>query len=293
MCDLLGMTFCNPINARISLDIFQLRGEVNSDGWGLAYYRNAYLQIIKEAKSAVDSTLFDFIENYPQSKTFISHVRRSTRGIPSYLNTHPFYRRVHIDFQSREYAFAHNGTLTKLDGLDLGRFFPLGETDSEHAFCHILDAITNRQNAEWSDSDFEFLRSLLQRINSPDNTMNCIFSDGTYLFCYSDENRHNDGLRFFKHDQSVGQIEMVADDFKLGSIKIQSANIGGLDELSQTGYVIVTRALTDDAWVEFNRGELIVFKDGQIVFPRHELRRLLLFNRSDNHKFPLCEHILL
>ena len=97
--------------------------------------------------------------------------------------------------------------------------------------------------------------------------MNCIFSDGRYLFCYSDENRHNDGLRFFKHEQSTGKIEMVSDDFKLGSIDIQSANIGGLDEASQSGYVIVTRALTDAAWVEFNPGELIVFKDGEIVYP--------------------------
>jgi len=54
MCDLLGMSFRTPINARISLDIFQLRGEVNPDGWGLAYYRDEHLQIIKEAKAAVE-----------------------------------------------------------------------------------------------------------------------------------------------------------------------------------------------------------------------------------------------
>ncbi|MHA1638350.1 MAG: class II glutamine amidotransferase, partial [Candidatus Thorarchaeota archaeon] len=177
------------------------------------------------------------------------------------------YRRVNTDSHSREYAFAHNGTLTNLGNLDLGSSSPLGETDSEHTFCHILDTITNRLNGEWSNSDFEFLRSLLQKINSSANTMNCIFSDGRYLFCYSDEMQHNDGLRFFKHEHSAGQIEMVSDDFTLGSIEIQSANIGGLDEFSQTGYIIVTRALTDDAWVEFNPGELIVFKDGEIVFP--------------------------
>ena len=263
MCDLLGMSFSTPINARISLDIFQLRGEVNPDGWGLAYYRDEHLQVIKEAKAAVESTLFDFIENYPQSKTFISHVRRSTRGIPSYLNTHPFYRRV----VTEEYSFAHNGTLTDLSNLHLGHFKPLGETDSEHTFCYILDAIQKREITRWSLTDFEFLERLLRDINSSVNTFNCIFSDGTHLFCYSDENRHNDGLRFFRHDQATGHVEMVADDFKLGSIEIESANIGGLDEIDQTGYVIVTRALTDDAWVEFIPGELIVFKDGEIIYP--------------------------
>ena len=267
MCDLLGMSFSTPINARISLDIFQLRGEVNPDGWGLAYYRDEYLQVIKEAKAAIESTLFDFIENYPQSKTFISHVRRSTRGVPSYLNTHPFYRRVVTASAKDEYAFAHNGTLTDLSNLHLGHFKPLGETDSEHVFCYILDVIKKREITKWDPTDFEFLEKLLRDINSSVNTFNCIFSDGTYLFCYSDENRHNDGLRFFRHDQTTGHVEMVADDFKLGSIEIESANIGGLDEIDQTGYVIVTRALTDDAWVEFSPGELIVFKDGEIIYP--------------------------
>ncbi len=267
MCDLLGMTFSSPINAGISLDIFQLRGEVNPDGWGLAYYSDVYLQIIKEAKSAVDSKLFDFIERYPQSDTFISHVRRSTRGIPSYLNTHPFYRRVYVGDQPKEYAFAHNGTLTELVGLELQQFTPLGETDSEHAFCYLLNAITERQITDWSDSDFEFLQSLLQRINGPTNTINCILSEGEYLFCYSDENRHNDGLRFLKHEQSASPIEMVVDDFKLGSIDITSVNVGGVDEIAQCGYIIVTRVLTDDSWVEFEPGELIVFKEGEIVYP--------------------------
>ena len=265
------MSFRTPINARISLDIFQLRGEVNPDGWGLAYYRDAHLQIIKEAKAAVESTLFDFIENYPQSKTFISHVRRSTRGVPSYLNTHPFYRRVVTASTTDEYAFAHNGTLTNLTNLPLSHFKPLGETDSEHAFCYILDAIRKRGITQWDQAEFRFLETLLRDINSSVNTFNCIFSDGTYLFCYSDENRHNDGLRFFRHHQATGHVEMVADDFKLGSIEIESANIGGLEHIAQTGYVIVTRALTDDAWVGFDLGELIVFKDGAIVYPQNRM----------------------
>ncbi|MHA1577962.1 MAG: class II glutamine amidotransferase [Candidatus Thorarchaeota archaeon] len=272
MCDLLGMSFSTPINARISLDIFQLRGEANPDGWGLAYYRDERLQVIKEAKAAFTSTLFDFIENYPQSKTFISHVRRSTRGEPSYLNTHPFYRHVVTASTTEEYSFAHNGTLTDLTNLHLESFKPLGETDSEHAFCHILDAITKQKIIHWDQSDFRFLENLLRGINSSANTFNCIFSDGSYLFCYSDENRHNDGLRFIRHDEAIGHVEIVADDIKLGSIEIQSANIGGLNETDQTGYVIVTRALTDDAWVEFEPGELIVFKDGEIVYPPSRIK---------------------
>ena len=267
MCDLLGMSFNTPINAKISLDIFQLRGEANPDGWGLAFYHDRHLQVVKEAKSAVSSTLFDFTEKYTESNTFISHVRRSTRGIPSYLNTHPFYRRIYFGTSPKEFAFAHNGTLTEFKKLSLQEFAPLGETDSEHAFCYILDEITNRQISEWKISEFENLQELLQKINGPHNTLNCIFSDGTYLFCYSDENKHNDGLRFLRRESSIDQIEMIADEIKLGSIDISSANVVGADDAS-TGYVIVTRALTDESWTEFEPGELIVFKEGSIVYPQ-------------------------
>ena len=108
MCDLLGLSFNVPIIAKISLDIFQERGEANPDGWGLAFYKDDRLQIIKEPHSANNSSLYDFMERYTHSKTIISHVRRSTRGIPSYLNTHPFYRRFRIGSENREFASARD-----------------------------------------------------------------------------------------------------------------------------------------------------------------------------------------
>ncbi len=265
MCDLLGMSFNTPINARISLDIFQLRGEVNPDGWGLAYYRDEHLQVIKEAKSAIESTLFDFIENYPQSKTFISHVRRSTRGVPSYLNTHPFYRRAVAGSATDEYAFAHNGTLTDLTNLHLGHFTPLGETDSEQAFCHILDALSKRSNTEWHESDFEFIENNLRELNDGKNTLNAIFSDGVHLFCYSDENDHNNGLRFAKQRAPFGTVKLVSHDNRLGSVDLSS---DPTETPNQSGYIISTRILTEGNWTEFYEGELIVFREGEIIYPK-------------------------
>ena len=42
----------------------------------------------------------------------------------------------------RQFVFAHNGTAVKqLDRLTLGRFQPVGKTDSEHAFCALLGAL--------------------------------------------------------------------------------------------------------------------------------------------------------
>lgn len=263
MCDLLGLSFSNPVAAKISLNVFQKHSEINPDGWGIAFYRGDQIQVIKEAEPAVDSRLFDFIEQYPQSQTFITHVRRSTRGVRSYLNTHPFYRLISSGSRKREYAFAHNGTLLQQEQLKLKQFSPLGETDSEHAFCFILDAISNRVIDEWTNDDFQFIEGLLRDINSEQNTMNCMFSDGEYLFCYSDENDHNNGLRFVRQSHPFGRVELDSPDEKLGRIDIRSDST----RTNQTGYIISTRILTKALWTEFDGGELIVFRHGEIVYP--------------------------
>jgi predicted glutamine amidotransferase len=265
MCDLLGLSFNVPITAKISLDAFQQRGQANPDGWGLAFYQSKRLQVIKEANSASTSSLFDFMEKYTHSNTIISHVRRSTRGIPSYLNTHPFYRRLRLSSSESEFAFAHNGTLTQVEKLRFKKYQPLGETDSEQAFCHLLDILSERESNAWVELDFKNIESALREINDGNNTLNCIFSDGSFLFCYSDENDHNNGLRYTRQIAPFGSIELVAPEERLGSVELRSEIPSAR---GQSGYLISTRILTSGKWTEFNEGELIVFKDGQIVYPQ-------------------------
>jgi predicted glutamine amidotransferase len=270
MCDLLGLSFSTPVAAKISLDVFQKRGQINPDGWGVAFYDDDRIQVIKEAKPAVGSRLFDFIEQYPQSRTIIIHVRKSTRGGRSYLNTHPFYRYNRSGSRKREYAFAHNGTLHNHEQLKLRQFHPIGETDSEHVFCYLLDALSTRQIGLWKIKDFQFIEELLQRINDEQNTLNCIFSDGEHLFCYSDENDHNNGLRYVKQTHPYGIVELVSSDEKLGHINIHSDS----KKPSQTGYIISTRILTKERWTEFDGGELIVFRHGKVIYPNERVRAI-------------------
>ncbi|TFG30003.1 class II glutamine amidotransferase [Candidatus Thorarchaeota archaeon] len=272
MCDLLGLTFTTNITANISLNLFQEHGMKNPDGWGLAFYNEGVLQVIKEAKTAIDSGLYDFMERYTSSKTIISHVRRSTRGIPSYLNTHPFYRRLVLNDRKLEIAFAHNGTITDVDCLSSGKFAPIGETDSEIAFCHILNNISSQKDFKWDIKGFRFLMTNLREINDGQNTMNCIFSDGNHLFCYSDENDHNNGLRFTKQEFPFGKVELERAETSLGFIDISGSDSKRSNRHIPSGYIISTRILTKETWIEFERGELIVFKDGRIIFPANRVK---------------------
>jgi len=262
------MSFSTEVRAGISLNLFQIRGKENPDGWGLAFYKERYLQIIKEAKSATKSTLYDFIEHYPQSNTFISHVRRSTRGLPSYVNTHPFYRVLEIKGMRREFCFAHNGTLTDTRNLKPLHLFPLGNTDSELSFCYILEKLEEREIQKWEKQDFQFLEKLLREINDSGNTLNCMMSDGEYLLCYSDENQHNGGLRYAQQKHPYGLLDFIEEGTKLGAVDIQAANIGGIEPEHSSGYIVVTRDLVSPLWTDFRPGQLIVFRHGDMVYSK-------------------------
>src|SRR4029077_10431799 len=67
----------------------------------------------------------------------VAHVRRKTRGRASLENTHPFKRVL----WGRHFTFAHNGTLPNNTRPRLRAEHPVGETDSEHAFCWMIEQL--------------------------------------------------------------------------------------------------------------------------------------------------------
>ena len=89
---------------------------------------------------------------------FIGHIGKANPpniGRAS-ANTHPFSR----ELSGRSWVFAHNGKLPGLkenSGFTLGRFQPIGETDSEHAFCYLLDQIVQANDGQLLEAD-ELLR---------------------------------------------------------------------------------------------------------------------------------------
>src|SRR5437868_4662184 len=139
MCELMGYSFAKPTQADFSIREFARRGKENADGWGLAWYPDHSLALIKEAVQWEASPHSGFLESYSGiiSSLCIAHVRHLTTGRATHADTHPFAR----ELAGAEYCFAHNGTLPHAHALPLGRFRPVGSTDSEHFFCHLLEEI--------------------------------------------------------------------------------------------------------------------------------------------------------
>src|SRR4051812_47731159 len=112
MCELMGYSFAKPIVGHFTMREFALRCQENADGWGLAWYPDRSLALIKEATGWKDSEHSEFLETYSgiKSSICIGHVRHLTRGRRAHSDTHPFAR----ELNGREYCFAHNGTLRQL-----------------------------------------------------------------------------------------------------------------------------------------------------------------------------------
>lgn len=272
MCELMGISFNEPVRPNISVKGFYKKGERNPDGWGIAYYPDESAQIVKEPLEAGESFLSDFIRNYQEiySKIFIVHVRKSSIGNVSHKNTHPFSR----ELNGKEYVFAHNGSLKNFKNLQTGRFRPIGETDSEHVFCHILNEIEERQITIWSPEDFLGLNQKLNEING-NGKFNCIFSDSENLFCYHDENDFKDYC-LVRREAPYDKIKLLDDDFEVDIFEEKKP--------TQAGYIIATNPLTDESWESFLPGELKVFRNGEIVYsnPIKETLILQSTNLEDN-----------
>jgi glutamine amidotransferase len=138
------MSSCQPTDVRASLEAFARHGGLegsHKDGWGLAYYVGEDVRLVKEAEPASDSECVRFIHDHPfVSGVVISHIRRATQGSLAMKNCQPFAR----ELGGRMHVFAHNGDLDMARlraGMPLKQFHPVGDTDSEYAFCALLDRL--------------------------------------------------------------------------------------------------------------------------------------------------------
>jgi len=87
-------------------------------------------------KSLTQTTVFDRYDRRCGSISdlkYVAHFRKATGGALSISNTHPF--------QFRDWIFAHNGTLENFSPRLGGHYQPVGTTDSELAFCYLLETL--------------------------------------------------------------------------------------------------------------------------------------------------------
>lgn len=261
MCELFALSSDAPATVTVSLGVFGERGGrlgPHKDGWGIAFKEGRDFRLIKEAAPAADSPYLRFVQAHAfRSEIVLSHIRRaSVPPVTSYTNTHPFARELY----GACHVFAHNGNLPGVLGdsrLAPSWNFPLGETDSERAFCALMD----RLRQALAPGEVLNLHKKLPVIQHWANalaqhgTANFLLSDSEYLYA------HCSTKLFYIERQCLAPRESFGSPVL--RVALEPAR-GGARHVS----LIATQPLTtDEAWIALPPGEVVVFQHGRRVPP--------------------------
>ena len=251
MCQLLGMNCNVPTDIVFSFTGFAMRGgrtDHHHDGWGIAFFEGAGVRHFVDHQAAIASPIAELIKNYPiKSTNVIAHIRKATQGQVALENCHPFVR----ELWGQYWVFAHNGDLKEFSPLLNGAFRPVGTTDSERAFCYILQQLRARfgEQRPTRDDLHAALQPLVAEI-ATHGTFNLLLSSGGELFA------HCSTRLFYLVRQHPFDTAMLSDE----DVTVDFAQVTTPDDRVA---VIVTEPLTtNERWIAFAPGELKLFIDG-------------------------------
>ena len=264
MCELFAMSSSVPATVTFSLEEFAQHGGLtgpHKDGWGIAFAEDGDVRVVKDTTAASSSPWLQFLENHPiRSRAVISHIRKRTTGTLALKNTQPFIR----ELGGRMHTFAHNGhvpDVTKGKWFPLGPHRPVGETDSEYAFCALLA----RLEADWLEEDrppslearFETVSGFARDLR-PLGPANFLYWDGDVMIAHGDR-RH----------QTSGMIEPPGLHVLIRECPPSGAEFEAegltVDAAHQRVVLIASVPLTDESWRSFGSGEIVMAADGQLI----------------------------
>lgn len=264
MCELFGMSSRLPANVTLSLEEFIRHGGAvgpHADGWGIAYYEGKDVRVLRDTAAAATSACARFVQEHDLRSTLvIAHVRRATVGAVTLANTQPFCRQL----GGRMHVFAHNGNLPGLSELGAAQHFafhrPVGDTDSEVAFCLLLARLTPlwQEGVPSLASRSEVVRRFAEEIRLL-GPANFLYSDGDVLFAHGHRRTH----------EPHGEIRPP------GLYAVRRSCVGGPHRLEGEGLTIASDhpadqevslvasvPLTAEHWAPMGEGEIATFREG-------------------------------
>lgn len=257
MCQLLGMNCNVPTDICFSFTGFRARGgltDVHADGWGIAFFEDKGVRLFLDPQPSHASPIAELVNAYPiRSRNVVSHIRKATQGVVSLDNTHPFMR----ELWGRYWIFAHNGNLPQVAVPAAGGFVPVGNTDSEHAFCALLAMLRQRfgdsmPGPERRDELFEAIAEWTRQIGAT-GEFNYLLSNGEALFAHCSTQ-----LTYIVRRAPFANAHLKDEDVSVDFSQVTNPD----DRVA----VIATLPLTDnEVWQFMPAGSLWLFVDGEPV----------------------------
>lgn len=259
MCQLLALSSNAPAALTFAFAGFSERGGrtgEHADGFGLAFHDGPGCRLFVDDAPACDSPLADYLRRQPiRARTILAHIRKATQGPVRASNCHPFVR----EWQGRHWSFCHNGDLGAHRPRLCGPHLPVGETDSEAAFCWMLQELRRRFGATGRGADWRDLAPVLAQLAdrlARHGRFNFLLSDGQALYAHCSTRLH-----WLQRRHPFETVQLVDRDLAL-----DLSTVNGPDDRM---VLVATEPLTrNERWIPFEAGELRVFVDGEPVWQR-------------------------
>ena len=252
MCQLLGMNANTPPAVRFSFTGFATRAEEHKDGFGIAFFEDKGVRLFVDQHSARESPVADMVRRYPiKSENIVAHIRKATQGGVALENTHPFVR----ELWGRYWVFAHNGDLKGFAPRLHGAFRPVGDTDSEAAFCWLMQELAKAHASVPSIEELSVTLAELMPQVARHGVFNALLCNGQALWAHCSTN-----LFHIVRQHPFRRASLQDDDVTVDFAEHTSPH----DRVA----VVVTEPLTkDESWLAFAPGEMRVFVDGVALDP--------------------------
>jgi predicted glutamine amidotransferase len=268
MCELFAMSALFPTTVRLSLDELARHGDASGhrDGWGIAFAQQGDALVIREPGAANDSACLAFLRHQEiRSPLVIAHVRKATQGAPLFRNTQPFSR----ELGGVVHVFAHNGMLRGIETdarFPTRRFLRVGETDSEHAFCALLE----RMAPVWSGGLPSLDARLAAVVAFADELRdlgpaNFLYSDGDAIFAHGHRRKNEKGELLPPGLHVLCRSCIASSD----GVPLTGVAIG--PEGDQQVTLLASVPLSNEPWQPLAEGEVVVIRGGRVVL-RQEAR---------------------
>ncbi len=247
MCQLLALNANTPTDLMFSFTGFATRALEHKDGFGIAFFEGPGVRLMVDAQSARESPIAQMVASYPiKSRAIVAHIRKATQGRVALENAHPFVR----ELWGRYWVFAHNGDLKDYAPMLHGAFRPVGSTDSERAFCWLMQELAKAHAATPPVHELTAtLRELLPQV-AKHGVFNVLLSNGEALWAHCSTK-----LCHIVRQHPFRQASLQDDDVTVDFAEHTTPR----DRVA----IIVTEPLThDETWVPFAPGELRTFVDG-------------------------------
>ncbi|BAL22474.1 class II glutamine amidotransferase [Azoarcus sp. KH32C] len=252
MCQLLGMNSNVPTDICFSFAGFRVRGgatDEHRDGWGIAFFEGRGVRVFLDPQPSIESPIAELVRSYPiRSLNVIAHIRKATQGTVTLDNTHPFQR----ELWGQYWIFAHNGNLADYTPAFNGRFLPVGNTDSESAFCDILQHLADAfpDGPPSASALHEALRRLAIRIGHH-GPFNFLLSNGERLFAHCATR-----LAYIIRQAPFTVAHLSDEDL--------TVDFSQLTTPADRVAIIATTPLTDnEVWLTIAPGTLLSFRHGE------------------------------